>query len=440
MKEGFRKIIFVAFIVCIIVLNVNIANAKTNKVNINKTFTGFLKFCMKDKCYDENEDGYLSAKEIRKIRYIGYTNRDGKINLKGISKLKYIETLVFDTKSLINVDEIKKLSRLKKLKLNVDKFEKNRVLDLRKNHRIQEICIAGGRRKKQIKIGKNHIKKLDLKNVNGGMEAVSKCPKIEKLRIEGDQTSKSLVIKNNRYIKTISLYSKMDALEKITVQSCKNLKELGIYTKSGAKLNNLKSIELLNNKKMKYIDVGSNCPNVSKLTVQNLPELRGLYVEKNNFIENLRLENVPKLKTIIWENGKLRNLEIIGKNSLSTMEISNNNFEKFEYPELKNLSELNIKNNKLHGAFNVDNYPKVYEFNLNNNNLTMIYGMEEKKNLRGFYCNENKNLKLVYLPNYYFWYFDCTVPYVKIYVCCEEEWVDDTAERHIAWWLKDYTE
>lgn len=393
--------------------------AKENKgIKIDKTF-GDCAYWLKSKQYDKNKDGYLSSREIKKIRKLCcHGNWGNVINLKGISKLKSLEKLDLYAKQLTSMNEIGKLRKLETLKIEVHKKNKT-----------------------NIKISsKNNIKNLNLKNVNGGMEAVSKCPKIEKLRIEGDQTSKSLVIKNNRYIKTISLYSKMDALEKITVQSCKNLKELGIYTKSGAKLNNLKRIELLNNKKMKYIDVGSHCPNVSKLTVQNLSELRGLYVEKNNFIENLRLENVPKLKTIIWENGKLRNLEIIGKNSLSTMEISNNNFEKFEYPELKNLSELNIKNNKLHGAFNVDNYPKVYEFNLNNNNLTMIYGMEEKKNLRGFYCNENKNLKLVYLPNYYFWYFDCTVPYVKIYVCCEEEWVDDTAERHIAWWLKDYTE
>ena len=440
MGKLMKKAIFIVFIVCIIAFNVNIANAKTNKININKTFTGFLKFCMKDKCYDENEDGYLSAKEIRKIHYIGYANRDGKIDLKGISKLKYIETLVFDAKYLTNLDEIKELSRLKKLKLNVEKFEKNKVLDLRKNHRIQEINVAGYYGKNQIKIGKNHIKKLNLKNVNGGAEAVGKCSEIEKLRIVGDQTSKYMVIKNNKHIKSISLGSRMEALEKVTVKFCKNLEKLDIYTKSRAKLNNLKSIEVLNNKKMKYIEVGSNCPNVSKFIIRNLPVLRCLSVEKNNFIENLRLENVPKLRTVIWENGKLSNLEIIGENSISTMEISNNNFKKFEYPELKNLSTLNIENNKLQGSFNVDNYPQIYDFVLANNNLTMIYGIEEKDYSWRLHCNGNENLKLVYLPNYYFWYFDCTVPHVKIYVCCNEEWVDKTADKHITWWMKDYSE
>lgn len=392
--------------------------AKDNKkININKTF-GDCAYWLKSKEYDKNKDGYLSSKEIKGIKELCCYGGGDVISLKGISKLKSLKKLDLYAKQLTSMEEISKLRKLETLKIEVHKKNKTK-----------------------IKISsKNHIKKLDLKNVNGGAEAARKCSKIEKLQIEGDQTSKSLIIKNNKNIKSISLCSRMDALEKVTVKFCKNLEDIGIYSEFGAKLNNLKSIEVLNNKKVKYIEVGSNCPNVSKFTIRNLPGLRCLSVEKNNFIENLRLENVPKLRTVIWKNSKLSNLEIIGKNSISTMEISNNNFKKFEYPELKNLSTLNIGNNKLQGSFNVDNYPKVYDFDLSNNNLTVIYGIEEKDNGWRFHCNGNENLKLVYLPNYYFWYFNCTVPYVKVYVCCEEEWVDKTADRHISWWLKDYAE
>lgn len=393
--------------------------AKENKkINIDKTF-GDCSYWLKSKEYDKNKDGYLSSKEIKGIKELCcYGDWGDVISLKGISKLKSLKKLDLYAKQLTSMEEISKLRKLETLKIEVHKKNKTK-----------------------IKISsKNHIKKLDLKNVNGGAEAARKCSKIEKLRIVGDQTSKYMVIKNNKHIKSISLGSRMDALEKVTVKSCKNLEKLDIYTKSRAKLNNLKSIEVLNNKKMKYIEVGSNCPNVSKFIIRNLPVLRCLSVEKNDFIENLRLENVPKLRTVIWENGKLSNLEIIGENSISTMEISNNNFKKFEYPELKNLSTLNIGNNKLQGSFNVDNYPQIYDFVLANNKLTMIYGIEEKDYSWRLHCNGNENLKLVYLPNYYFWYFDCTVPHVKIYVCCNEEWVDKTADRHITWWMKDYSE
>lgn len=402
-------------------------NAKSNKININKSFTGFLRYCMKDKAYDKNQDGYLSVKEIKKIDYIGYTNGDGKINLKGISKLKYIETIDFGAKYITNLKEIKRLKKLKKLRLDANKFEKNMILDLRSNHKLEEISISEIYGRNSIKLGKNNIKKLYLNNINGGAASVGKCTKLERVEIGNDKTSKKLIVKNNKHLKSIYIYEGVSALKRITLKSCKNLKEIDIDPE--AKLKKIKKFEMINSKKIQLINLAEQCPNISSFILKNLPNLKEIDVTKNNFIKSLKLENVPRLTQLYWENGKLENIEITGSNTLKILHVGNNNFVKFEHPELKNLYELYINKNKLTGLFNMNNYPKASNFYLDDNNITEIYGADLcVYNGTGLSCNNNQGLKLIYLPDCYFLFFNCNVPYIKAYITFNEGEYEDTAE------------
>ena len=85
MSKVIKKIIFSILMALSIILCLQTVNAKGNKgIKISKNFNGYLAFCLTDKYYDKNKDGYLNKKEIKKIKEISIVNGDGKIDFKGI--------------------------------------------------------------------------------------------------------------------------------------------------------------------------------------------------------------------------------------------------------------------------------------------------------------------------------------------------------------------
>lgn len=188
----------------------------------------------------------------------------------------------------------------------------------------------------------------------------------------------------------------------------------------------LKAINVVERYGKVQIRVGRN--NIQKLYLHNVnngaeiigrcPRLETVNISGDDISKNMIVKNNKHLKSIRVGAGlnALENITISSCNNLEDITLQSNSKK-----EKKCLKKIEISNNKKVAYIGLGSVcPNVS--NLIIKNLPNLKELNVRKN------HHIKKLKLVYLPYYNFWYFDCTVPYVKVYVDYDWEWVDKTAD------------
>lgn len=108
-----KKNIIKTMIILLAVLSINSlpVMAATRGISIKNTFSDskIIKTLSDDK-YDLNKDGYLSKKEINKIKKLKITTKR-TLNLEGISKLNNLQELFIKGRRINTLEEVQKLKK-----------------------------------------------------------------------------------------------------------------------------------------------------------------------------------------------------------------------------------------------------------------------------------------------------------------------------------------
>lgn len=431
-------------------------SAKTDKgINIKKTFVKGICVELSQEKYDKNQDGYLSKKEINNIKKLylySYLNDsiNSSLNLKGISKLKNLEKVYFDADRYIyNIKEIEKLHNLKKVQISV-KLKRKKVLDFRKNKKIDTLILKMPSKKGVIRINENNrIKYLKLSGIRNSISVANKCKKVKKVYLYGTTEKKPLNITNRKKLENLVI-SNIKTNKTLDIIKCPKLKKLelgcnklkrctisdtsiteevyfydnhinecnienvtGIFTISliDSKIDDLKiinldevkllkiagvelsNIHLANLKSLKKIDM-HDIKKLSTFKISNLNALCKITIVRAKKLKNLTIENVANLKELHCGAGILSELNILGMNKIKKINVSHNKLKKFEYSNLKDLVELNINNNEVEGKFDFTLYPHMYILDCDNNKLTEIYGGVANRQIDWISCVNNQ-IKLI---------------------------------------------
>lgn len=303
-----------------------------------------------------------------------------------MSKLKNVICLrVGNNAKIYNIKEIQNLSNLKSLNIDNKKIKK---IDLKKNKKLEEIelTLKGG---KVNLCDNNIIVTAKFSGINGTTSLLQKCPKLQRLKIENDKTSKDFVVNNMQICK---IYINNTHIQKIDISKCNFVDYINVMNSEHLEKCSFTDIEELGTI---IINKGET---ISQFTLSNVQGLKRLEVENNKKIKELNLGSMPKLKTFRWTNGILENMKMTDAEKLTSIDISNNKFQTFNYPQLKSLFELRVNNNNLKGEFNWEQYPKLTVLECRNNKLTQINGANHMGEVFMIDCYNN-NLKVINFRN-----------------------------------------
>ena len=462
-------------VLCIMILSVFLiasdsVNAKQRRgYNIKNTFSGSIRYKIKVKKYDRDKDGYLSRKEIKKIKSL-YLENLGGLSVKGISKLKHLKKIKIQTaKPAYNIKEVEKLHRLEDVYIDIEP-KKKLVLDFRKSKKIKKLDIAIQNNKGNLKISrKNKIKYLSIGGIKNSAFIANKCLKAKKIHIFTNLNKGNVNLINRKYLEDVYL-CKAKNLQNITVKNCVRLKKI--------KLNGCKSSSctIENNSQLKSFKMFES--KVSNLTVKSLKDLKWIEIDKakvSNFImdklndlrtiklysiqdlsdvnisnmsklRKIDIDDVPQLKSLTVDNlsslkelkcayGSLSKLNIVGDYKLNRVEVYSNQLKTFSYNNLKNVSYLDIHNNQIEGRFDFTLYPKLYDFDCSNNRISEIYGGPQNREIGYINCSNN-NMKLLQFTDIekydgFIYYVNCKMnPYIEVYAWMEDYDCDPTAKLY----------
>ena len=449
---------FVKLVLCIMVLSVLLGapqsvSAKAEKgINIKKTFSKAIGEEMSRQKYDKNQDGYLSGKEIKQIKsfYLCSDVVKENVNVKGISKLKYLEKIRINICGhAYNIKEVEKLHKLKYTSILFEP-KKKIVLNLKKCRDIKTLGLytSGGKAQVKVKIrANNKIRNLYVSGVENGVALIRKCAKVQDLYLDNNAKKTKININNKKAISKISL-TDSDNIESVNVQGCNNLKEISLENVKGMKSFQVRQCKILPQIEVDGGKIGEStikdCPNIkkiifdntkglSKVSISGLPKLKIIDIQDTPKLKSLILENLPKLKELSCVRGALSELNILGENQISEINVYKNKLKKFEYENLKKLNYLDCDDNQIEGKFDFTLYPKLYNLFCRNNKLTEIYGGDGNREIEMIDCYNN-NLKLIdfnamYSGEGFIWSLNCKKnPNVEVKAVIERCKRDSTAK------------
>lgn len=173
----------------------------------------------------------------------------------------------------------------------------------------------------------------------------------------------------------------------LAINNLEQLKKLEIM---GGKVSN---ISMTNLNRLREIDM-QKIKRLPKLTLSNLMQLQKINIDEAKKLKSLTLENLTNLKLVSCTCGILSELNILGKNKISEMNLCCNELSKFRYDNLLDLVKLNINKNKIEGKFDFTLYPSLYNLDCQNNKLTEIYGGVANREINYIDCYNNQ-IKLI---------------------------------------------
>ena len=467
MKKNLIKLVLCVMVLSVFLIMPDVVNAKSGKgYNIRNTFSGTIRFEIKVKKYDRNQDGYLSKGEIKKIKSL-YLEEYQNTSVKGLSKLKYLKKITIKAqRAVYHIKEVEKLHGLEDIHIKVEP-ERKLVFDLRKFRKIRKLAVEFESEEGVIKIRKNNkIKYLNLYGVKNSVSIANKCLRAKKICIEINTKKGNLLLRNRKNLKLLSLscaknINKMDIqncakLEKVKFSECKStsctiennpklqfikmydvkvpnliiksLKGLKWINIDEARISKFSLNELDNLKQIKLYDAKG----LTNLTISNFPKLWNLEVCRVPDLQSFTVENLKNLKQMSCVGGKVTELNIVGYHKLKKVEVHNNRLKTFAYENLKNVRYLNISKNQIEGRFDFTLYPKLYDFDCSNNRISEIYGGPLNREIGYINCSNN-NMKLLHfteLDKYagYIFYVNCKKnPDIEVHAWMEDYDSDPTA-------------
>ncbi len=391
MKKYFKKCI-----VSLIVLSMFISTIKVDAESRTSVGMKYDKSLLKSVGkYDRNCDGYLSTKEIKRIKTLEI-NSNKTINLKNIKKMKYLTSLKVEAKAIKNLDEIRNLKNLKKIEI-VSK--KNKSIDLRKNKKLNSVTISMPKAKGVRFYKRNKIKYLNLSIKKNVWKSARQCKKLKELKLTGLDNSvvKTRKIRKAFFYKVRTknvIIDNTDSLTEIYVSGANNLE---IKNKSKLKLIDLRKckfeeLSFTDYKELKCLDI-EECKKMVDLNLNNLPKLEVLVGWKNINVKELSLEGLESVKKINWSDGGLNSLSVAQNNNVERLYLPNNRIKAMDFSKLKKLVRLDISYNGYSGTIDFSPAESLKRVSCYNNNLAEIVA-KNHKNLEMLLCSNNK-LKVI---------------------------------------------
>ena len=320
-KAGLKKIWGILILFLLVLLPGQIASAKEIKpVKIDEKHFPDENFRWEiSESFDQNQDGILSRKEIRKAKELDVVNYDTLkpyLNFSGVEHLPYIKAVgIFGYK-------------IKQRDLNKYPFTKAKKISLDNNY-MKSMDFSSCKELEELECSQYHV----LKKIN-----VKKNKKLKKLKLENCQQLKDITIPKNGKLKEFWL-DENHVQREITLRGVKSLKFLRISRTqiTGLKVINcpqLQLVSLISSPNATTLDI-QNCPSVSSISVGKA--LSELYVSHKNALkkldivrENLQIEDLLEYK----------NLEILGVHDGKMVEFNANPWKKLKELSVNGCSSL----------------------------------------------------------------------------------------------------
>ncbi|NBI64745.1 hypothetical protein D3Z38_17295 [Clostridiales bacterium] len=231
--------------------------------------------------YDKNKNGYLSPKEISKIKKVRLDKPGGEMitNYKGLERFTNLRVLHCCEAGMKSKKEI--------------------TLDLSKNKKLE-----------QLRLGYYNLENLES---NVTKLKLTNCKKLKTLDVTGVSRLKTLDVKGCVALKEMSIsYSKR--LTTLDVSSCHKLERLLVFESkklSQLKLGTINKLERLDLRycpALKTLDLGKQTK-LKELSVSNAPT-RKLNVKNNVRLEALYLYRVPVTELNLKKQSRLKGVQI----------------------------------------------------------------------------------------------------------------------------------
>ena len=218
-------------------------------VEINKTNFPGLYQILKERGYDDNQDGYLSESECNSVTYFG----TGK-KVSSLEGIRYFPNLN---------------------QLSLPKYTGTKITITKKNIKLMVLKVSS--QKTKLKIDAPYIKYLDL-STDDEVEDVKVNSKLKTLDISNCKKLKYLYVVQN--LSTLKLPGKGNDLRFI---ECQNLK--------------VKSLDLKNCVKLGYLCI-TDTSNLKSLKLSNNTNLRGIVVIRNKKLKSIDASKSKKLSAV----------------------------------------------------------------------------------------------------------------------------------------------
>ncbi len=222
--------------------------------------------------YDKNKNGYLSPKEISKIKKVSLDKPSGDmiINYKGLERFTNLRVLRCGEGKMKSKKEI--------------------TLDLSKNKKLEALHLG------EYNHSESNVTKLKLKN----------CKKLKTLKIWDAARLKTLDMKGCVALKEMEIYF-CGRLKTLDVKECVALKEM----------------TMSHNKRLTALDV-SSCRTLKRLYVSDSKRFSRLNLGTINKLARLDLRECPALKTLeLRKQTKLKELCVLNA-SIHKLNVKNN--------------------------------------------------------------------------------------------------------------------
>ncbi len=268
--------------------------------------------------YDKNKNGYLSPKEISKIKKVSLKKTkygDGTTNYKGLERFTNLRVL-----------------RCREHMYG--KGDKEIVLDLSKNKKLEE-----------LHLGDNHygsvITKLKLTNCKKlKVLDVTQALRLKKIDLRGCAALKEATILYGHRLTSLD-FSSCHKLKKLWVQALARLSKLklgdinNVESLEVQRCRSLKTLDVKRQTRLKYLDV-SKMP-LQKIDIRNNVQLEGLSISEMSFtkidvrnntrLESLSLREVPVTKLDLKNQKKLKGI-MISETKLKRLDLTSTKITK----------------------------------------------------------------------------------------------------------------
>lgn len=323
--------------------------------------------------------------EDEKIHY--YTKEEFTFDFKGLERFTNLTTLNIilsggatgnNAEYPVKVSNESSLYRLKNLRdLHINKTDL-KSFDCSKFPKLEKLTLTYFDELKEITFkGNNKLKTLWLES-----------GKLSKLNVTSLGKLTSLVLSDDKNLKTIQFGKKNKALKTLRIDgvtffSNKKMKSLDLSKLTGLKdislygLDNMKKLDLSHNKNLKSIFM-EKCDKITKLAPKKNKKLTEVDIWNCYKLKTLDLSANHKLNWLRLDGMKVKTIRLSKKNKLSFFRYANAGLKKFDVKNIntKTMKDLQLYGNKLK-KIDVSKYKKLE--NLDVDKGVKVIGRKESK-------------------------------------------------------------
>ena len=323
-----------AFLAALYAVMLFTADVSANETEINsKNFPDDIFREYVSQKFDRNNDGKLSAEELKADKYKGFVINVSGMKVKDLSGIELFAELTELDCSNTLITELD-VSKNRKLRTLICGRCGITGLDVTNNRLLETLECSNG----YFGIGENEYASAP------GLIDLSKNKKLKRLVLQNAMLTQVDVSKNTELVYLDVSWNYLEGLDVTNNTALEELNCTWSFVDPEGGLRNVSQPDISRNKKLKKFYCGQN--GFEEIDVSGNPELIVLSTY-NNKLRQIDVSKNPKLTKLDCEENELYKLDVSQNKELTRLDCSYNRLMKLDLSEHDKLTELNCRENKL---------------------------------------------------------------------------------------------